>query len=235
MKNVEIKNFVKKSLYSNQILGAVLIFTYCMVYGLTAQIVLTGMQYMFFISSLVFAASIYYIKEPEIRKTKIKKGIFYNQLAGTLLVFAYLLVYGITSLTLLSGFQLIFFMSSYIFAMSIFYMRDEEKIKEKENISTSITSSPFQERHPCFINSQDLSWLVRELNSPLSSIIGFTELMLAREYSDREKEFMLRNIYDHALSISMSVNKVSCMITDTPTKPKEIHEVVDLLDDKNFK
>lgn len=229
-------NFVKKSLFNNQILGCALIFAYCAVYGITAQIVLNGLQLMFFLSSMVFALSTFYIKDQENQKDKAKKGILYNQVVGTALVVAYLLVYGISSVAILNGFQLVFFMSSFAFVMSIFYLRDPERIKKaEEEISASTTSSPFIERHPCFINNQDMSWLVRSLNGSLCSIIGFSELMMKREYNDREKEFMLRSIYEQALSMSHSVNKVASTISDSLATPKETHEVVDLLADKNFK
>lgn len=231
----QLKAFFKKSIYSNQILGALLIFAYCMVYGVTAHMVLTGLQYLFFISSFIFALVIFYTRDHDLRKKKIQKGILYNQLVGMALIFAYVMVYGITSVTFLNGFKLIFFMSSLIFAVSIIYMRDCEKRKQEENVSATITHQPFAERNPCFINSKDLSWLVRELNSPLSTIIGFSELMLSRQHSESEKEYMIRNIYESAFSISLSINKVSGIIEQSSVKPKEIYKVVDLLNDKNFK
>lgn len=228
--------FIKKSLFNNQILGGALIFAYCAVYGITAQIVLTGLQLMFFLSSMVFALSTFYIKDVNSQKDKAKKGIIYNQVIGTVLVAAYILVYGISSAALLNGFQLIFFMSSFTFVMSIFYLRDPERIKKQEDeMSSSSTYSPFVERHPCFINNQDMSWLVRSLNSSLCSLIGFSELMLRREHSEHEKEFMLRSIYEQALLMSHTLNKVSQSINDSPVRPKETYEVVDLLADKNFK
>lgn len=231
----QLKNFFKKSIYSNQILGALLIFAYCMAYGVTAHMVLTGLQYLFFISSFIFALAIFYTRDHDIRKKRIQKGILYNQLVGMSLIFAYVMVYGITSVTFLNGFKLIFFMSSLVFAASIIYMRDCERKNTEENISSTITQQPFVERNPCFINSKDLSWLVRDLNSALSTIIGFSELMLNRQYSDSEKEYMVRHIYENAFSMSLIINKVSGVAEDSPVKPKEIHKVVDSLADKKFK
>ncbi len=225
---------VKKSLLSNQILAAFLVVSYCIVYGISAQYVLSGLKLFFFLCSLLFALSVYYVRDPAVRKEKAHKGILYNQTVGTVLVFAYVVLFGVSSITLLEGFQLIFFMSSYAFAMSLFYIRDPERIEKEETVSSSITSN-FIEKYPCFINSHDLSWLVRELNGALATVIGFTELMLRRQYSENEKEYMLRNIYEQSLNMSCSISKVSSMIGDSPTKPKEIHEVVDLLNDKNFK
>ena len=46
---------------------------------------------------------------------------------------------------------------------------------------------------------------------------------------------MIKSIYEKAISMADSVSKVSGTIPDSPTKPKEIHEVADLLTDKNFK
>ena len=226
---------LKNSLLNNQLLSVVLIISYCLVYGVTASIVLNGLQLLYFISSVVFALTAIYVRDPLIQKHRIKKGILYSQIAGTVLVLSYILVYGISSLALLSGFQLLFFMSSYAFAMSIFYIRDPERMHKEEVASGSFTNVSFAEVSPCFINSHDLSWLVREINSSLSPVIGFSELMLKREHSELEKEYMMRNIYHHSLSISNSINKVALIIPDSPVKPKEVHEVVDLLADKNFK
>lgn len=227
--------FIKKSLLNSQILGTGLIVAYCAIYGITAQVVLSGVQLIFFLSSLMFALSIIHVRDPEKRKTKIKKGIFFNQIIGTALVFAYILIFGASSFAILGGFQLVFFMSSYIFAMSLFYIRDPERLRRFDGLSASITGSSFKERNPCFINSQDLSWLVRELNSSLTCLIGFTELMLNKQYSEAEKEYMLRNVYEQALTMSHCVDKVSQTIPDSQTKPKEVYEVADLLSDKNFK
>ena len=228
-------NFIKLSLLNNQIVGAVLILVYCLVYGITAQVVLSGIQMMFFLGSFVFALSTLYIRDQQRQKEKLKKGILFNQIAGTVLVFAYLIVYGITSTAIMNGFQLIFFMSSFTFVLSLFYIHDPERIKKEESVSSSNTSSPFAERNPCFINNNDLSWLIRALNSNLSTIIGFSELMLQREYNEREREYMIRNIYDQSVSMTETINKAYGAIPDSPANPKKVHEVVDLLSDKNFK
>ena len=174
MNNFAHKSIIKNSLLSNQILGAVLLFSYFIVYGITAQAALYGIELLYFLSSIAFAALIFYVRDPEVQKKKVKKGILFNQIFGTILLFAYLLVYGISSIALLQGFGLIFFMSSYIFFMSLAYIRDPERIKKQEEVSASITHSPFIERNPCFINNKDLSWLIREINSSLSVIIGFS-------------------------------------------------------------
>ena len=230
----ECTELLKKSLLSNHLLGAFLIFFYLIMYGISAPVVLYGVKLFYFLSSIAFAAFILYVRDPEIKREKIKQGILGSQVIGTVLVFSYLLFYGISSLTLLNGFQLIFFMSSYIFVMSLFYLRDPEKIGKEETSSFSSTGA-FIERNPCFLNKNDLSWFVREVNSALSVLIGFTELLLKRECSESEKEYMHRNIYEQSLYISNCLNKVSATITDSPVRPKETHEVVDLLDDKNFR
>ena len=223
---------IGKRLLNNQILGIILILSYCFVYGITAQIVLSGLQLLFFLCSFMFALSIFYVREPTIQKAKVQKSILFNQVCGTSLVLAYVLVFGISAVSLLNGFQLIFFMSSYTFAMSIFYIRDPERIQKEENTSISISHSPFVEKNPCFINSQDLSWLVRKLNAALSTVIGFCELMLRREYSENEKEYMLRNIYDEACAMSSAINKVASINPDEVTSPKEIHQKADLQNQK---
>lgn len=226
---------LRNSLLNNHLLSLVLIISYCLIYGITAPIVLNSLQLLFFVSSVVIALTAICVRDPLIQKHRIKKGILYSQIVGTVLVFAYVCVFGLTSLALLSGFQLLFFMSSYAFAMSIFYIRDPERMRREEVASGSFTNVSFAEVSPCFINSHDLSWLVREINSSLSPVIGFSELMLKREHSDLEKEYMMRNIYQYAISIANSINKVASIIPDPQVKPKEVHEVVDLLADKNFK
>lgn len=229
-------SIIAKSLLNSQAIGAILILTYCAVYGLTAPVILSGLQMMFLISSIVFAITIFYIRDPDIQKKRAEDCIFANQLVGTLLVAYYILVFGISSLSLLSGFQLIFFMSSYIFAMSIFYIRDYERIEASQIASYSITGAPYYlERYSCHIDKKDLSWLVRETNESLSVLLGFSELMLNRTYREMEKEYMLRKMYQESLNISNQINQVSNLINDSQTKPKEIHEIVDLLADKNFK
>ena len=228
------KSFIKNSLLSNQILGAFLLFSYFVVYGISAQAALYGLELIYFLSSIAFASFIFYIRDPEVQKARARKGILFNQILGTSLVFAYLLIYGISSIALLQGFQLVFFMSSYIFFMSVVYIRDPERIKKQEEVSASITVNTFVEKNACLINNNDLSWLVREVNSSLSVIVGFSELLLKREHSEAEKEYMIRNIYEQSLQINNSICKVSSLISDSITKPKETHEVVDLLADKNF-
>ena len=234
MNNIVHKSLIKNSLLSNQILGAFLLFAYFVVYGITAQAALYGLELIYFLSSIAFAALIFYVRDPEVQKKRVKKGVLFNQVIGTSLVFAYLLIYGVSSIALLQGFALIFFMSSYIFFMSIAYIRDPERIKKQEEISASITSTTFLEKHPCFINNNDLSWLIREVNSSLSIIIGFSELLMKREHSEAEREYMLRNIYEQSLCIDNSISKVSSLVSDSITKPKQTHEVVDMLADSNF-
>ena len=224
---------IKKSLLNNQIIGAFLVIAYCLVYGITGQILLSGIQLIFLLSSVLFALSILYVRDPLIQKTKARKGILYNQIFGTSLVFAYVLFYGVTSFTILNGVQLLFFMGSFTFAMSMFYIRDPERIKASEDVSYSSTN--FGEKTPCFLNSHDLSWLVRETNGSLSVVIGFCELLLSKKYTKHENEYMLRNIYQHALNLSHIVDRVATIVPDSQAKPKEIYEIVDLLDDINFK
>ena len=81
------KKLIKSSLLSNQILGAVLIGIYCLVYGLTAQVLLTGIQLVFFLSSLIFALSVFYVRDKESQKeivlNFIKAGASINEQNGS--------------------------------------------------------------------------------------------------------------------------------------------------------
>ncbi|MBI2995361.1 MAG: hypothetical protein HYY52_01455 [Candidatus Melainabacteria bacterium] len=232
----QVKTLVRNSILSNQAIGAFLIFMYCAMYGISAQVILNGLELIYFMASLLVSLTVVYIRDPEVQKERAKRGIVLNQLFGTGLVFAYIITFGISSITLLNGFKLLFFMSSYVFAMSLIYIRDPDRIKKSEDISSSITTTPFFEKNPCFINNKDLSWLIRELNSSLSTIIGFSELMINREYNQSEKEYMTRSIYENAIRMSYSINKASSLISDSITKPKATHdhEVVDMLQDKNL-
>ena len=229
------RKLIRNSLLNSNILGAILVFSYLAVYGISAQLVLTGAQLLYFLGSIAFAICVFYIRDPEMQKKKVRKGILFNQIVGTFMIFAYVMIYGISSITLLSGFQLIFFMSSYVFAMSVIYVRSPERLQSQDNVSFSHTNNNFLERSPCIINSNDLSWLVRTLNSSLSIILGFAELLLKRTFSESEKEFMVRNIYEQGLTMSNAINKVSKIEPDELVKPKEVYEVADLLADKNFK
>ena len=228
---------VKEGVLKNQFVLAVIVFLYCVVYGITAQFVLTGLKMAFFLSSLFFALLLFYILDPHksISMGGVK-SILTNKIFRDVLLCTYTLIYGVSSVLLFSGFDLVYFLSSYIFALCVFYICGRAGLKEQtQKISSTSTVGPFNERHPCFINSQDLSWLIRELNGSLSTVIGFTELMLRKQYTEGEKEYMQRIIYTQALTMSNSINKAATTIPDSPVKPKEIYEVVDLLDDKNFK
>ena len=230
-----LKDIAVKSLLGNHCLGAMLLFLYFFVFGISVNKILSGLEYCYFLSSLAFAALTFYMRDPDLTEKKVKNNILFSQVTGSILVFAYLLIYGISSVAILEGFKLVFFMSSYVFAMSIFYIRDQERIKKaEEELSVSITTA-YIEKNPCFINKEDLSWLVRKVNSGLAVIIGFSELLLQRKYSEVEKEYMIRNIYEQGIEISSVVNKASDSISDSTTKPKEIYEVADMLSDNNFK
>lgn len=231
----EKSRIASRSLFANNAIAAFLIVTYCIVYGASAHAIFDGIQLMFFISSLLFAVSVMYVRDPEVQKSKVEKGILYTETVGVALIAIYTIIFGISSIALYTGIKLIFFMTSYVFVLSFLYLRHPKRLETIEEVSSSLTTNIFHERFPTFVNSQDLSWLIRELNDPLASIIGFSELMLERKYGEHEKEYMLRCIYQSAISMSYTVNKVAKTITDTPAKPKQIHEVVDLLDDKNFK
>lgn len=233
MTNSNLKNFTQKSLFANNLLAAFLILLYVSVYGISSQAILTGANLTFFICSLFYTLGVMYVRDPDVQKAKAKKGMVYSQLIGTVLVATYLLLFGISSVVLFNGLQLIFFMTSYVFALSYFYLRDPKRLqKVEEEISYSVTK---QEKYPCIISKDDMSWFVRETNDPLASIIGFTELLLSKDFTESEKEYILRNIYQSAFQISHNVNKVAKTIEDSQTKPRELYKVIDLLADKNFK
>ncbi|MBI3309165.1 MAG: hypothetical protein HYZ79_07320 [Candidatus Melainabacteria bacterium] len=226
------KSIVRKSLFANNIIAGALILLYVGVYGVSSQLIMTGVNLMFFISSLIYALGVMYVRDPGVQALKLKQGIVYSQVVGTVLIAIYALVFGISSVVLFNGFQLVFFMTSYIFALSYFYLRDPKRLEKQEEISYSVTPSV---KFPCHINKDDMTVLVKDLNNPLCLIVGFTELLLNREFTSNEKEYMLRNIYQSAISMKFNIDKTAQLMTDTPTKPNDLHAIVDMLADSNFK
>lgn len=209
--------YVNNSLLKSQMICFLLLLTYCTVYGITAQIILASWQLLYFVTSILFALSIVYLKDKEAQIAKIKKGIIANQLIGTVLIFSYVLIYGISSFAILTGFQLAFFMSSYVFAMSLIYINDY-RVKH-EILSYSTTTPFFTSSGSTSLSNEELHEIISNINNSLSTIIGFSELMLRRDYSDHEKEHMVKAIFEQAISISHSTSKLSDNITDSPTNP----------------
>lgn len=210
--------YVKNSLLKSQMICFLLLLIYCGVYGVTAQIILVSWQLLYFITSILFALSIIYLKDKESQVAKIKKGIVANQLVGTALIFSYVLIYGISSFAILTGFQLIFFMSSYVFAMSLIYINDS-RVKH-EILSYSTTTPFFTSNGSTNLSNEEVHNIISDINNSLSTIIGFSELILRRDYNDHEKEHMIKIIFEQAISISHSTSKISANITDSPTNPQ---------------
>lgn len=220
MRSYNPQALVKKSIFANNIIAGILLLTYCLLYGVTAEIALVGAELVFFLSSFFFALVVMYIRDPDVQKKKIEKGILFNQTTGTILLITYLVGFGFSSMAFLNGCVLVFFMASYAHALSVFYLMDADRLEKEEKVSYSTAIGFFQEKNPCFINSRDMSWLVRELNGSLSTIVGFTELMLERQYTEHEREYMLKQIYEEAISMTNSINKVANLICDSPLKPQ---------------
>src|SRR3989338_2127081 len=225
MRTYNPQSLVKKSLFANNIIAGLLLLSYCLLYGVTAEVALVGAELIFFLSSFFFALFVMYVRDPEVQKKKIAKGILFNQTTGTILLITYLVAFGFSSIAFLNGCVLVFFMASYAHALSVFYLRDAGRLEKEEKFSYSTSIGYFTEKSPCFINSKDMSWLVRELNGSLSTIVGFTELMLERQYSEHEREYMLKQIYEEAITMSNSINKVANLITNSDIAPKHNKEI----------
>lgn len=210
----------KTSLLKSQMICFLLILTYCAVFGFTAQIVLTSWQLLYFTTSVLFALSIVHLKNKEIQIAKIKKGIIANQVVGTALIFSYVLIYGVSSLAILTGLQLAFFMSSYVFAMSVIYI-NENRVKD-EILSFSTTTPFFTSYGKINLSNEEILEIISDINNSLSTIIGFSELMIRRDYNEHEKEHMIKVIFEQAISISHSTDKLSSNITDSTTNPKPL-------------
>ena len=147
---------------------------------------------------------------------KIEINRFFNKLCLTL-IFSYILIYGISSFAILTGFQLAFFMSSYVFAMSLIYINNH-RVKH-EILSYSTTTPFFISGRGTNLSNEEVRNIISNINNSLSTIVGFSELMLRRDYSDHEKEHMIKAIFEQAISISHSTNKISNNIIDLPTSP----------------
>lgn len=209
--------YVKSSLLKSQLIGFLLLITYCLVYGVTAQIILASWQLLYFSTSILFALGIVYMKDQESQKTRIKKCIIANQVMGTILIASYILIYGISSFAILTGFQLVFFMSSYVFAMSLIYINSTRV--NHEIISYSSTSPFITANGYSSLSNEEIHIIISEINNSLSTIIGFSELMLRRNYNEYEKVHMIKTIFEQAISISHSTSKISENISDSPTNP----------------
>ncbi len=128
------------SLINNQVTCGILILMYCTVYGICATRFLSGVPMMFLLCSMVFAMTVFYIKDPDPKKEKKISRVFVNPAVGTILVIYYVSVFGPTSVCILKGIELLFFMSSFIFALSIFYSLDDERKRNSLNDYLDIAS-----------------------------------------------------------------------------------------------
>lgn len=213
--NKENKKLLERSLFANNLIAAALIFTYCIVYGITAHIVLTGLQLLFFMSSFLFGLTVLYHRDPEVQKQKAKKGIVLNQALGTVLLLTYLLVYGISSFAIMSGFNLVFFMLSYLFVMSIAYLRDVERLEDEGRfkfVSRLYDGSIKLEK-------KDVTNLIAEMNDSLTTIMGFSELLLRRKMKESEREFMTMIVFNQAISMSDELKEAANLLNDSETDP----------------
>jgi signal transduction histidine kinase len=200
---------LKSNLLRNQVIGAGLLFIYCAVYGVTANLVLASWQILYFVTSILFAVSAVYIKDKQIKNIRLKKCVIVNQLVGTAIIVTYILFYGFSSFALLTGFQLAFFMSSYVFAISLIYIHNKRVIEANNIVSYSSTMPLFVSKPVANLSQEDLYSIICDINNSLTIIVGFSELMLRRDYKSNEKDYMIREIFEQAISISHGVTKIT--------------------------
>lgn len=214
--NVNSLSF-SKSIFNNQIIFAGLVFLYCMVFGVSSSFVLEGIKYLYFLGSFVFVLTLFYINDYSTRNSSIEKSLIYNQAVGNFLIIIYFLIYGITSFAILNGIQLAFFMLSYFYAVSLLYLSSSSRVvkqKIREEINRTVDSSISNVNQ---IDRQKLREVVDSLNKTLTPVIGFSELILNRNLTEAEKKFMMINVYENAIALSLEVKKISELSSDKNT------------------
>lgn len=213
---------LKNSLFSNHALATLLIFAYCLAFGSTASHVYAGINFIYFLSSMIFALGVFYIKDPELQKSRIESGVLINQITGSALVLGYILVFGVSSITLLSGFQLAFFMLAFVYAMSIMYMRDPEKLLVVKSINHFDLKSCLIETGSVNLEKENLVILIDELKQSLTAMMGFTELLMRRQdLTPTEESFFLNKIYERGQKLSITVEKTEKFIINKGKDSKE--------------
>lgn len=218
----------RTSLFGGELMACVLILLYSFVFGLAAQLILTGAELIFFFSSMIFCLTVFYLNEPFICGNKMANRYLKSQGIGSSLVISYVLVYGITSFTILSGTKLLFFTLSYIFAVSMFFLRDDTRlkayiVKEYTGPVTKVNQlDEVVEKNPCYLDGKEFSKTMRQFNEGLSIILGFSELLLSKNYTQTEKHYMTMSIYEQAINLSNSFGHVANMLPNSLTKSNEL-------------
>lgn len=208
----KIPNYTcRASLFGTDHSLSVLILTYSIVFGFSFLHLFSGITLIFCMSSVIYALAVIYLNDPLFNQAVVKEVYVWGKAAASLIVLSYVLVFGIASFNYLSGQQLLFFMLSYIFAISIIYLRDLSRLQK--HLANSLT-------FPIVIDVEEANLLIIKLNETLPLILGNSELLLNREYEKTERHFMIRDIYENALNLSQLTTKIGRLISDSPTKPK---------------
>jgi hypothetical protein len=107
---------------SDEVISA-LVFSYYIIFGVLACQILHDRAFAFVILSMFFAAFVILL-----RSIKFLSNIF--NVAGEILMWVYIVVFGLSSYVVLRGSDLLFFATSYIFAISIIYIKDPARIRK---------------------------------------------------------------------------------------------------------
>ena len=99
-----------------------LVFSYYIIFGVLACKILHDRVFVFVISSMLFAAFVIFLRSVESLSHTFKK-------AGDVFMWVYIVVFGLSSYVILRGNDLLFFATSYIFAIAIIYIKDPDRIK----------------------------------------------------------------------------------------------------------
>jgi len=115
-----MKKKKKYTAISNDVISA-LVFSYYIIFGVLACEILHDKALVFVISSMFFAAFVIFLRSVE------SLSRIFNTV-GDILMWAYVIVFGLSSYVILSGDDLLFFATSYIFSIAIIYIKDPDRI-----------------------------------------------------------------------------------------------------------
>ncbi len=113
----------KKSILLSQPLISIIVFTYLLVFGISSCKFFSEQSLSFIIGSIYISAFVIFL-----RSTKSLSRVF--KVVGDMLMILYIVGFGLASYFILKGLDLLIFYCSYIFAISIFYIKDPARIKD---------------------------------------------------------------------------------------------------------
>lgn len=218
----------KRSLFENNCLAGALTYIYAGLCGVTAQFLFEGTERLFVLSSIIFSLCVIYLKDPEVKKNKAYKGLIYTNWAGSLLAISYIVIFGISSFSLLSGVKLMFFMLTYTFAFSIIYVREPKRVyrsellKNKEAVKAPVFVKEvnfISEVNKNLMSNKEANYLSTSFNHSLTQISMYSNMLLSEELTVKEKRILLDKIQKNALNYTQNYNRLKKI----SSAPKEVY------------